>query len=90
MTHLSIQVFDFGYTIGIGQSPFRSSGLCLGPLMHRPANPRASGGSIIIAKWRLPGFMLVSVLGFVAAALRLVISLVTRSNDASLQIIARS
>ena len=82
----SIQVFDFGYTIGIGQNVIPSSGLCLGPLMYCPCEPRASGGSIIIAKWRLPGFMLVSVLGFVAAALLLVISLVT-GLDASLQMI---
>ena len=82
----SIQVFDFGYTIGIGQNVIPSSGLCLGPLMYCPCEARASGGSIIIAKWRLPGFMLVSVLGFVAAALLLVISLVT-GLDASLRMI---
>jgi hypothetical protein len=73
----SIHVFDFGQTLGIGQITIPGSGLCLGPLMYCPCEETASGGSIISAKWRLPGFMLVSVFGFLAAGLLLMVSLVT-------------
>jgi hypothetical protein len=73
----SIQVFDFGHTLGIGQNIIPRSGLCLGPLMYCQCRAAAFGGSIVTTKWRLPSFMLASVFGLIAATLLLIISLAT-------------